>query len=58
MDFDQIENRYFDIVNINKEIDKSRFDKIENAKGKIPTPQFGEYYKWYWDNNRRKLVKE
>ncbi|MEB2777718.1 hypothetical protein SYJ56_20550 [Algoriphagus sp. D3-2-R+10] len=37
VDFDIIENRYFDIVNINKEIDKTRFDKIENDKGEIPT---------------------
>lgn len=58
VDFGIIENRYFDIVNINKQIDKTRFEKIENDKVEIPTPQFGEYYKWYWDNNRRKLVKE
>jgi len=58
VEFNSIEQRYFNIININKKIDKSRFDKLENDKGKIPIPQFGEYYKWHWDNNRKKIIKE
>jgi len=58
VDFDIIDKKNFEIINIKKGMDKTRFDNIENEKREIPIPQFGEYYKWYWDNNRRKLVKE
>ncbi|GAB5407839.1 MAG: hypothetical protein BalsKO_02040 [Balneolaceae bacterium] len=46
------------IVSTNKSFDKSRFDSIENQKSEIPDYTHMEYYKWYWDNNRKKLVKE
>ena len=58
VDFNNIDKNQFEIIKINKDFDKSRFDKIENKTGRIPVPEFYEYYKWYWDNNRRKLVKE
>lgn len=46
------------IVSIEKTFDKTRFDKIENQKSEIPDYSHMEYYKWYWDNNRKKLIKE
>lgn len=46
------------IVSIEKTFDKTRFDKIENQKSEIPDYLHMEYYKWYWDNNRKKLIKE
>jgi hypothetical protein len=58
VDFEIIEKKYFDLVNINKNFDKSRFGNMENETGEIPIPERNEYYKWFWDNNRRKLIKE
>ena len=48
----------YDIISINKSFDKSRFDKIENQTGAMPNISNMDYYKWYWDNNRKKLIKE
>ncbi|WP_070138638.1 hypothetical protein [Crocinitomix algicola] len=56
VDFSILDKNHFEVVNINRDFDKSRFDKIENEEGYIETPI--EYYKWYWDNNKRKLIKE
>ena len=58
VDFGIIEKKYFDLVNINKNFDKTRFGNMENETGEIPIPERNEYYKWFWDNNRRKLIKE
>jgi hypothetical protein len=58
VDFTIIENKDFDLVSINKDFDKSRFSKIENEAGEISKRNDQEYYKWYWDNNRRKLIRE
>ena len=58
VDFDIIEKKYFEIINVNKNIDKLEFENIENAKGRISDSKPNEYYRWYWDNNRKKLIKE
>lgn len=55
-DFSVLDTKHFEVINIDKNFDKSRFDKIENEEGNIEPPK--EFYKWYWDNNRRKLIKE
>lgn len=56
VDSSKLDKKHFEVININSVFDKTRFDKIENEEGLIETPV--EYYKWYWDNNRRKLFKE
>ena len=56
VDFSIIDNKYFEVINISKDLNKSRFDKLENETGAIPVPRY--YVRWYWDNNRRKLIKE
>ncbi len=56
VDFSSLDKNQFEIVSINKETDKSRFNNIENTKGSIDEPS--EYTQWFWDNNRRKLIKE
>ena len=58
VDFNSIDKNQFEIIEINKTFDKTKFNKIENLNGEIPIPQQNEYYKWYWDNNRRKLIRE
>lgn len=56
VDFSILDKKHFEIVNINRDFDKTRFDKLENEEGSYEAPL--HYYKWYWDNNRRKLIKE
>ena len=56
VDFSIIDTSHFQVININKGFDKSRFQKIENEKGALSTRK--SYNKWYWDNNQRKLVKQ
>jgi len=56
VNFSIIDKKHFEVINIDREFDKSRFDKIENEEGFTDAPT--EYYQWYWDNNRRKLIKE
>jgi len=56
VNFDTIDKRLFQIININKDFDKSRFNILENIKGELKEPI--DYRRWYWDNNMRKLVKE
>ncbi len=48
----------YDIISIKKSFDKSRFDKIENRKSGVPSYANLSYYQLYWDNNRKKLIKE
>lgn len=56
VDFSIIDKNHFEVINIERGFDKTRFDKIENEEGHVESVI--EYQKWYWDNNRRKLIKE
>lgn len=56
VDFSIIDKKHFEVINIDRDFDKYRFDKIENEQGPIESPT--QYHQWYWDNNRRKLIKE
>ena len=56
--FDSLDKSKYEIIKIEKSIDKSRFDKLENESGISSVTNQENYHKWYWDNNRRKLVKE
>lgn len=56
VDFNVLDKNSFEIVKMDKDFDKSKFDKLENQEGKLEAPT--RYYHWYWDNNQRKLVKE
>lgn len=56
VDFSVLDNNRFQVIHLNRNFDKSRFDKIENEERPLEPPT--QYYQWYWDNNRRKLIKE
>ena len=55
VDSEILDKNQFEIININQTINKSRFEELENNIGQLQEPKF--YYEWYWDNNKRKLVK-
>lgn len=57
-DSTELDKSKYIIVSIEKLFDKSRFDKIENRESSVPDYSEIEYYKWYWDNNKKKLIKE
>ena len=48
----------YELVDINKNFDKSRFHDLENAHGRPVRYQGMPYHRWHWDNNRSKLIKE
>ena len=56
VDFSILDKSYFEIIIINRDFDISRFNEIENQSGELKPSQ--SYRQWYWDNNRRTLIKE
>lgn len=56
VDFNIIDNKYFEIIEINKSFDKSRFNNLENSKVDFSEINYPDYSAWYWDKNKRKLV--
>ena len=58
IDCNILDKSKYDIIDINKQFDKSRFHKLENASGSPVRYQGMPYHRWYWDNNRSKLIKE
>lgn len=54
----KLDKTKYDIISINKDFDKSRFNMIENQQSEVPSYENLSYYQWYWDNNRKKLIKE
>jgi hypothetical protein len=58
LNYVELDKSKYVIVSIEKSFDKSRFDKIENRESRVPNYSELEYCKWYWDNNKKKLIKE
>ena len=56
--FKELDLNTFQIINVNKNFDKNRFKEIENQESEVPTYSQLKVYQWYWDNNRKKLIKE
>lgn len=54
----KLDKTKYDVISINKEFDKSRFNKIENQKSRVPDYSELEIHQWYWDNNQKKLIIE
>lgn len=54
VDFTIISEKHFELIQLNKDFDKSRFNELENAQ--IEKLHVTHYTQWYWDKNRRKLV--
>lgn len=54
VDFTIISTKHFELIHLNKDSDKSRFNELENSK--IAKLEVTHYTQWYWDKNRRKLV--
>lgn len=54
VDFTIINDKHFELIRLNKDSDKSRFNELENSK--IEKLEITHYTQWYWDKNRRKLV--
>ena len=55
VDFTMISEKHFELIQLNKEFNKSRFNELENISLSEKT-QITDYSQWYWDNNRKKLV--
>ncbi|MNJ85851.1 hypothetical protein D3C87_33310 [compost metagenome] len=54
VDFTIISEKHFELIQLNKNFDKSRFNELENSK--VEKLEVTHYTQWYWDKNRRKLV--
>lgn len=54
VDFSSIDEQHFEVIQLNKNTDKSRFNELENSRVKHLV--ITSYSQWYWDKNRRKLV--
>ncbi len=56
VDFDIPDKKNYEIVDVNKTFDKSRFNLIENNLRTFSPEDFPSYSTWYWDRNKKKLV--
>lgn len=56
VDFTFLNERHFEIVELNKKFDKTRFNSIENNPKSFSEDDSVRYSIWYWDKNKRKLV--
>ena len=54
----ELDLKKFQMIDINKEFDKTRFGEIENRITEIPDYNQLKFYQWSWDNNHKKLIKE
>lgn len=54
VDFTIISEKHFELIQLDKDFDKSRFNELENSK--VENLEVTHYTQWYWDKNRRKLV--
>lgn len=55
VDFSIIGEQHFQLVQLNKSVNKTRFNELENSTWE-GRPKITHYSQSYWDNNRRKLV--
>lgn len=56
VDFNVLDKKNFEIVELDKSFDKSRFNALENNPKTYDQNDFPSYSSWYWDRNKKKLV--
>jgi hypothetical protein len=54
VDFTLIDDKHFQLIQLEKDFDKARFNDLENTPKPENAP-VANYTQWYWDNNRKKL---
>lgn len=56
VDFNKLDDNHFQIIELDKQFDKTRFNQLENNPKTYNPEDYPEYQYWFWDRNKRKLI--